>query len=135
MRALARILLVEDSPTDAELTAEVVREAHGTATLEHVETGDEALAAVRREPRPDLVLLDLELPGQHGHEVLGEIKRDAALRDIPIVVLTASEAREDLANSWEQEADGYIVKPVTGADLHLALAIIEKRGVRAGRRP
>ncbi len=135
MRRFDRILLVEDSPTDAELTAEVVRETQVTSALEHVETGDEALAAARREPRPDLVLLDLELPGQHGRDVLRELKRDATLRDIPVVVLTASEAREDLAGSWEQEADGYIVKPVTLADLRLALAIIEKRGVRAGRRP
>jgi two-component system, chemotaxis family, response regulator Rcp1 len=136
---VTRLLLVEDSPSDRELTLETLREAGLAARLHTVEDGDAALRFLRREPpfedafRPTLVLLDLDLPKRDGREVLREIKRDAALNDIAVVVLTASDARDDVANSWEHDADGYIVKPLTADQLRVALRIIEKRGIRGVR--
>jgi two-component system, chemotaxis family, response regulator Rcp1 len=108
---LISILLVEDSPTDAELTREVLREAKVRSTLQVVRDGDAALAFLRGPGRPDLVLLDLNLPGKDGREVLAEIKSDESLKSIPVVILSASPADEDVASAYANQANAYIRKP------------------------
>lgn len=112
------ILLVEDNPDDVDLTREAFREVGATSRLHVVEDGVEAIAFLRHEapyaaaPTPDLVLLDLNLPKRSGHEVLAAIRRDPALRGIPVVVLTSSAAESDMARSRALGADGYVTKPV-----------------------
>lgn len=113
-----QILLVEDSPADIELTTEALAEARVANDLHVVTDGDAALAYLRREPpytdepRPDLVLLDLNLPGKDGRDVLAEAKADPGLASIPIVVLTTSGAEADILRSYELHANSYITKPV-----------------------
>ncbi|HLJ52414.1 MAG TPA: response regulator [Rhizomicrobium sp.] len=112
------ILLVEDNPGDARLTQEALREGKIRNNLHHARDGVEALAFLRREgeyakaPKPDLVLLDLNLPRKDGREVLAEMKQDSRLRTIPVVVLTTSEAENDIVRSYELHANCYITKPV-----------------------
>ena len=112
------ILLVEDSPTDALLTREALEQSKILNQLHRVENGVEALAFLRREgqyagtPRPDLILLDLNLPKKSGIEVLREIKEDEDLRIIPVVVLTTSKSEEDIVKSYHLYANCYIIKPV-----------------------
>lgn len=112
------ILLVEDSPTDALLTREALEQSKILNQLHHVEDGVEALAFLRGAapyagtPRPDLILLDLNLPKKSGIEVLQEIKMDEDLRIIPVVVLTTSKSEEDIVKSYDLHANCYIVKPV-----------------------
>ncbi|MFH1149205.1 MAG: response regulator [Actinomycetota bacterium] len=112
------ILLVEDSPTDIDLTREGLEMGKLANNLSVVENGDDALAFLRRQgdysgsKRPDLVLLDLNLPGKDGREVLEEIKTDEDLMTIPVVVLTSSKAEEDIARSYKLHANCYIAKPV-----------------------
>jgi CheY-like chemotaxis protein len=112
------ILLVEDNLGDARLTQEALREAKVRNRLSHVRDGVEALAFLRREgahaeaPRPDLILLDLNLPRKDGREVLAEIKQDERLRRIPVVVLTVSQADEDILRVYDLNANCYITKPV-----------------------
>ena len=112
------ILLVEDNLGDARLTQEALREAKVRNRLSHVRDGVEALAVLRREgvhaeaPRPDLILLDLNLPRKDGREVLAEIKLDESLRRIPVVVLTVSQADEDILRVYNLNANCYITKPV-----------------------
>jgi len=112
------ILLVEDNPGDARLTQEALREGKIRNNLHHARDGVEALAFLRREgeyakaPTPDLVLLDLNLPRKDGREVLAEMKQDSRLRTIPVVVLTTSEAENDIVRSYELHANCYITKPV-----------------------
>lgn len=112
------VLLVEDSPGDARLTLEAFRGANQEVRLHVVADGVEAMAFLRREgvhadaPRPDLILLDLNLPRMDGREVLVHIKNDAALRTIPTVILTTSDAEADIVNSYEQQANCYLSKPV-----------------------
>jgi two-component system, chemotaxis family, response regulator Rcp1 len=113
------ILLVEDSPGDVRLTQEALRDAKVRNNLHVVRDGVEALAFLRRDrsrfaecPRPDLVLLDLNLPRKSGHEVLAEIKADPALRRIPVVVLTTSQAEKDVLQTYDLHANCYITKPV-----------------------
>ncbi|HLI26557.1 MAG TPA: response regulator [Chloroflexota bacterium] len=112
------ILLVEDSPADVDLTREALEDAKVRNHLSVVADGVEALAFLRREgryadaPRPDLILLDLNLPKKDGREVLAEIKADPALRRIPVVVLTTSEAEQDILRSYDLHANCYITKPV-----------------------
>lgn len=121
--ALARpapidILLVEDNPGDAELTGEALADSKVLSRLHVVRDGVEALAFLRQEgdyaqaPRPDLVLLDLNLPRKDGRAVLKDIKADPALRLIPVVVLTSSQAEEDVARAYELNANCYVTKPV-----------------------
>jgi CheY-like chemotaxis protein len=112
------ILLVEDDPGDVLMTREAF-EHHKIRNALHVASdGVEALRFLRREgpfaeaPRPGLVLLDLNLPRKDGREVLGEIKQDPALRTIPVVVLTTSEAEEDILRSYDLHANAYVTKPV-----------------------
>lgn len=112
------ILLVEDNPGDARLTQEALREGKIRNNLHHARDGVEALAFLKREgeyakaPTPDLVLLDLNLPRKDGREVLAEMKQDSRLRTIPVVVLTTSEAENDIVRSYELHANCYITKPV-----------------------
>jgi len=112
------ILLVEDNPGDVRLTREALNEAHVRNNLTVAKDGAEALAMARREPpydaapRPDLVLLDLNLPRLDGRQVLAEMKADPELRRIPVVVLTTSKAEEDVLRSYDLYANSYITKPV-----------------------
>jgi CheY-like chemotaxis protein len=112
------ILLVEDNLGDARLTQEALREARVSNRMSHVRDGVEAMAFLRREgafiraPRPDLILLDLNLPRKDGREVLAEIKGDDRLRRIPVVVLTVSQADEDILRAYNLNANCYIAKPV-----------------------
>ena len=112
------ILLVEDNPGDVRLTIEALKEAKVRNRLSVAKDGVEALAFLRREGsyadavRPDLILLDLNLPRKDGREVLSEIKGDASLRSIPVVILTTSRADQDILRSYELHANCYITKPV-----------------------
>ncbi|MEJ2143222.1 MAG: response regulator [Gammaproteobacteria bacterium] len=113
-----RILLVEDNPGDVRLTREALKEAKVNNQLFVVEDGVEAMAFLRNEgeyadtPRPDLILLDLNLPKKDGREVLEEIKHDSELKRIPVVVLTTSRAEEDILKSYNLHANCYVTKPV-----------------------
>ncbi len=115
---LVDILLVEDNPGDVRLTQEVFKEAKILNRLDVVGDGVDAMAFLRREDgyadvvRPDIVLLDLNLPRKSGRDVLEEIKGDPALRNIPVVVLTTSRAEQDVLNAYEHHANCYITKPV-----------------------
>ena len=112
------ILLVEDNPADVRLTQEALREGKLRNSLTVAETGETALAMLRRRspytdcPRPDLILLDLNLPGRSGREVLAEIKADPDLKRIPVVILTTSKAEGDVVKSYNLHANAYITKPV-----------------------
>ncbi len=112
------ILLVEDNPGDVRLTQEALREGKVKNNLHVARDGVEALAFLRREGihkdavRPDLVLLDLNLPRKDGREVLAEIKADPALKMLPVVVLTTSSAENDIVNTYSLHANCYITKPV-----------------------
>lgn len=112
------ILLVEDSLSDAELMAETLSEASMMNTLHIVEDGEEALAFLRCQGRfkdvvrPDLILLDLNLPKKNGREVLAEIKVDPNLSMIPVIVLTTSASQDDVLKSYQLHANCYITKPV-----------------------
>lgn len=122
------ILLVEDSPGDVRLTQEALKEAKIANNLSVVMDGEEAVNFLHRKdkyrdaPRPDLILLDLNLPKKDGREVLEEIKTDLDLRRIPVVVLTVSKAAEDIARSYNLHANCYITKPV---DLDQFIGIIK----------
>ncbi|GGV16573.1 response regulator [Actinomadura sp. LOL_016] len=112
------VLLVEDDPGDVLLTTEAFEHNKVQNGLHVVEDGEKAMAFLRQEgeyagkPRPDLVLLDLNLPRKDGREVLQEIKDDENLRSIPVVVLTTSEADEDILRSYRLHANAYVTKPV-----------------------
>ena len=112
------ILLVEDSPSDTELTIEALKEAKVRNHLSIVEDGVAALEFLRRQGqharalRPDLILLDLNLPRKDGREVLAEIKSDNDLKTIPVVVLTTSRAEQDVLQAYKYHANCYITKPV-----------------------
>ena len=122
------ILLVEDNPGDARLTREALRDAKVRNNLHVAADGVEALAFLRREgkhaavPKPDLILLDLNLPKKDGREVLDEIKRDDRLRHIPVVILTTSQAERDIAESYRLRANAYVTKPV---DLEQFLKVVQ----------
>ena len=113
-----QILLVEDNPGDVRLTIEALKEGKVSNTLSVARDGVEALSFLRREgphgkaARPDLILLDLNLPKKDGREVLAEIKDDSSLRRIPVVVLTTSKAEEDILRTYDLHANCYITKPV-----------------------
>lgn len=122
------VLLVEDNPGDVRLTREALKEAKVKNDLHVVYDGVEALAFLRHEgkykdsPRPDLILLDLNLPKKTGHEVLKEIKSDDNLKRIPIVVLTVSKDEEDVMKSYNLHANCFITKPV---DLNQFLNVVK----------
>jgi chemotaxis family two-component system response regulator Rcp1 len=115
---LAEILLVEDNPGDVGLAREALAESKMRNNLFVVGDGEEAMAFLRREgihvaaPRPDLILLDLNLPKMDGREVLAAIKGDSNLKQIPVVILTTSRAEEDILRSYNLHANCYITKPI-----------------------
>ena len=121
------ILLVEDNPGDVRLTIEALKEGKVRNRLSVARDGVEALAFLRRESphadasRPDLILLDLNLPKKDGREVLAEVKEDARLRRIPVVVLTTSKAEEDILRTYDLHANCYITKPV---DLEQFISVV-----------
>ena len=112
------ILLVEDSEEDAMLAQEALIDAKVAAQLHVVRDGEAAMAFVRQEgefadaPTPHLVLLDLNLPRKHGHEVVSEIKADPDLRQLPVVVLTTSSSDRDILRAYDEHANAYVRKPV-----------------------
>lgn len=112
------VLLVEDNPGDVRLTREALREGKVQNNLNVAQDGVEALAYLRREgayadvPRPDVILLDLNLPRKDGREVLKELKADPNLMNIPVVVLTSSQAEQDILRAYQLHANCYITKPV-----------------------
>src|SRR6266550_4395488 len=112
------ILLVEDNPGDVRLTVEALKEGKVLNTLSVARDGVEALAFLRKAgkhgdaPRPDLILLDLNLPKKDGREVLAEIKADDDLKGIPVVILTTSAAESDVLRSYKLHANSYVTKPV-----------------------
>jgi len=122
------ILLVEDNPGDVRLTIEALKENKISNNLHVARDGEEAMAFLRREdryagaPRPDLVLLDLNLPRKDGRETLAEMKADERLRRIPVVILTTSQAEEDIRRTYDLHANCYVTKPV---DLEQFIRIVK----------
>ena len=127
-RKIVDILLVEDNPGDVRLTEEALQEGKVRINLVSVADGEEAMEFLRKKGRhpgafrPDLILLDLNLPKKNGFEVLGEIKTDEELKIIPVVVLTTSQAEEDIIESYHLQANAYISKPV---DLVQFLSVVK----------
>jgi chemotaxis family two-component system response regulator Rcp1 len=126
------VLLVEDNPGDVRLTREALKEASTRTRLSVVQDGAEALEFLRREgrhaeaPRPDVVLLDLNLPRRDGREVLGELKGDPALLTIPVVILTSSDADRDVAAAYALHANCYVTKPTDLDEYISVLRAIEQ---------
>ncbi|MDG5817750.1 response regulator [Natronococcus sp. A-GB7] len=114
----AQLLLVEDNPGDVRLTREAFKQGRIDNDLHTVSDGSDALDFLHQRneyedaPRPDLVLLDLNLPRKDGEEVLADLKDDPELQSIPVIVLTSSRAEEDIARSYELHANAYLTKPV-----------------------
>ena len=121
-------LLAEDNPGDVRLTKEALRESKISNNLNVVPDGVEAMAFLRRTgnyanaPRPDVILLDLNLPKKDGREVLAEVKADPNLRLIPVVIITSSEAEQDVLRTYELHANCYVTKPV---DLEQFIKVIQ----------
>jgi len=150
-----RILLVEDNPADVRLTREMLREskvrndllvAHTAEEAEdilglpqdgHPEGGDAEGGATTEEPgpRPDLVLLDLNLPVKSGHDLLKEVKSHPTLRRIPIVVLSSSEAEEDVVKSYDEHANAYVTKPVDLGEITTIVQSIDEFWFQVVRLP
>ncbi len=126
---MVEILLVEDNPGDVRLTQEALKEAKVSNRMNVVTDGEEALHYLRRQDkfsnavRPDLILLDLNLPKKDGREVLTEIKSDPNLRSIPVVVLTTSNAELDVVRAYDLHANCYVTKPV---DLDQFLRVVRE---------
>jgi len=122
------ILLVEDNPGDVRLTKEALKEGKVYSNLHWAKDGVEALEFLRRQgkfadvPRPDIILLDLNLPKKDGREVLSEIKNDDDLKRIPVVILTTSKAEEDVLRSYQLHANCYVTKPV---DLDKFIVVVQ----------
>ena len=143
------ILLVEDNPGDVRLIKEAFREGKVLNVLHVVEDGVEAMAFLRREntyaqaPRPELILLDLNLPRKDGREVLAEIKGDENLKRIPVVILTSSKSEEDVFRTYNLHANAYVAKPMglnefmatvrSIEDFWLAIVKLPPNGERDGR--
>jgi CheY-like chemotaxis protein len=112
------ILLVEDNPADARLARESLKETSIVHNLHHVKDGEEALQFLEKTPpygtapTPDLIFLDLNLPRKDGRQILAEIKKRSALRRIPVIVLTTSDAEQDILQSYDLHANCYLTKPV-----------------------
>lgn len=133
------ILLVEDNQPDVELTQEALEENKVRNNLHVVTDGEDAMEFLYQRgryadrPRPDLILLDLNLPRKDGREVLAEVKADPALKTIPVVILTTSQAEEDILRSYELQANCYVTKPVKLSEFikvvrsidHFWLSIVE----------
>lgn len=115
----AQVLLVEDNPGDVMLTKRAFKEAKLANELTVAMTGEEAISILKKEGKhanahtPDLILLDLNLPGIHGYEVLDLVKSDDTLKRVPVIVLSSSKAESDVVQSYDNHANGYVVKPVS----------------------
>jgi chemotaxis family two-component system response regulator Rcp1 len=118
IRQRFEVLLVEDNPGDVFLTQEAFREGQASLRLSVVGDGEEAMRYLRREgpfeeaPRPDLVLMDLNLPKKDGRELLAELKQDLDLRQIPVIILTTSESQQDIWRAYKLHANCYLTKPL-----------------------
>jgi len=125
------ILLVEDNEGDARLAREALRDSKIRNILHHVVDGEEAMAFLRKQgahaeaPRPDLILLDLNLPRKDGRQVLAEIKDDERFKRIPVVILTVSSAEEDILKSYNLHANCYITKPIDLAQFMKVVHAVE----------
>jgi chemotaxis family two-component system response regulator Rcp1 len=125
------ILMVEDDPADVRLTREALKNKKVHTTMDTVEDGMEAMAYLRKEgpyanmSRPDLILLDLNMPRMDGREVLVEIQKDPKLRRIPVMVLTTSEGEEDILTAYDMNANCYITKPVDWKQFIRVVELIE----------
>lgn len=125
------ILLIEDSPADVRLTTEAFKDAGVHSNLHVARDGLDALAFLRHEdkytdvPRPDIILLDLNLPKKDGREVLAEIKADESLKRIPVIVLTTSQAEQDITKTYDLHANCYITKPAGLGQFVNVIKIIE----------
>lgn len=132
LRRRAEVLLVEDSPTDAMMVREILSQVNVRNELHVVEDGMQALEFLRREgsyrdaPRPDLILLDLQLPRKNGQEVLVELKADEDLRTIPVVMLSSSSAESDITGAYRAYANSYVTKPIDYEDFAEAVRLIER---------
>lgn len=117
-RRSAEILIVDDNPGDVRLTVEALQDGKMQNSLHTARDGAEAIAFLRRKgrygnaPRPDLILLDLDMPRMGGLQVLAEIKADKALKDIPVVILTGSQEIEDIVETYNLNANCYVTKPI-----------------------
>jgi two-component system, chemotaxis family, response regulator Rcp1 len=126
-----QILIVEDNPADARLVREVMRDSKILNEIHWVPDGVEALAFLRAQgkyadaPRPNLIFLDLNMPRKDGREVLREVKSDEKLKRIPIVVMTSSQAEEDVARAYDQHANCYVRKPIDFDQFHLVVKTLE----------
>jgi len=126
-----RILMVEDDPADVRLTREALKNKKVHTTMETVPDGMEALAYLRKEgayadkARPDMILLDLNMPRMDGREVLAELQKDPKLRSIPVIVLTTSEGEEDILSAYAMNANCYITKPVDWKQFIRVVELIE----------
>ncbi len=135
------VLLVEDNPADVRLTREVLENGDEDTHLNVVRDGEEAMAYLRRQgeyadsPRPQLVLLDLNLPKKDGREVLEELKGDSELRRIPVVVLTTSAAEADISRSYELHANCFITKPLDLDDFFSVVRSIKDFWLASARLP
>jgi len=135
------VLFVEDSPDDADLMIEALNDGQLRPRVTLVEDGEQALAYLHRQgayldaPRPNLILLDLHLPRKNGHEVLAEIKEDAALRRIPVVILTASENEQAFLQAYDLHANCCVCKPADQEQFALVVRKIEQFWLRFARRP
>jgi two-component system, chemotaxis family, response regulator Rcp1 len=135
------ILLVEDNPGDALLTKQHLKKSKVCNTLHVVEDGVSAMAFLRREglyagaPRPDMILLDLNIPRKDGREVLAEVKADEDLRLIPVIVFTSSESDEDILKCYRAHANCYITKPIDFEQFCRVINSIEEFWFMIVRRP
>jgi two-component system, chemotaxis family, response regulator Rcp1 len=126
-----QILIVEDNPADARLVREVMRDSKILNEIHWVPDGVEAMAFLRRQgkypqaPRPNLMFLDLNMPRKDGREVLSEVKSDPDLRRIPVVVMTSSQAEEDIARAYDQHANCYVRKPISFEQFHAVVKTLE----------
>ena len=127
-----QILLVEDQPADIRLTKEILADGKVAHNIHVATDGEQAMAFLRRQgefagsPRPDLVLLDLNLPRMDGREVLAEIKSDPNLLQTPVIVLTTSSAERDVLDAYEHRANAYVTKPIDLDEFVAAVASIEQ---------
>lgn len=131
------ILLVEDNPADVRLTVEALRDARVANRLHVARDGVEAIRMLKDAtsgvPRPDLILLDLNLPRKDGREVLQEIKQDDSLRHIPVVILTTSQAEQDILHSYRLQANAFVTKPVEIDQFFQVFRSIEQFWLNAAR--
>lgn len=135
------VLVVEDNLGDARLIKELLNGGDTQHQIHHVDDGVKAMDFLRRRgtydesPRPDLVILDLNLPRKDGREVLAEVKTDPHLRSIPVVILTTSEAEEDVRNCYELHANCFVTKPADFDDFNTVMRMIDEFWFGVAQRP